>query len=45
MTKGMGTGTTDGEVGEVAGRQTTATVDHPWIEPARHLGVCMGDTA
>lgn len=30
---------------EVAGRRKTVPVDHPWIVSARHLGVCMGDTA
>ncbi len=28
---------------DVAGRRKTVPLDHPWIESARHLGVCMGD--
>jgi 6-phosphofructokinase 1 len=28
---------------EVAGERKTVPLDHPWIESARHLGVCMGD--
>ena len=28
---------------DVAGRRKTVPVDHPWVESARHLGVCMGD--
>ena len=30
---------------DVAGRRKTVPVDHPWVESARHLGVCMGDAA
>lgn len=29
---------------EVAGKRKTIPIDHPWIEAARSLGVCMGDT-
>jgi 6-phosphofructokinase 1 len=28
---------------DVAGQRKTVPLDHPWIEAARHLGVCMGD--
>ena len=28
---------------DVAGERKTVPHDHPWIESARHLGVCMGD--
>ncbi|HSJ29695.1 MAG TPA: ATP-dependent 6-phosphofructokinase [Acidimicrobiia bacterium] len=28
---------------DVAGRRKTVPLDHPWVESARHLGVCMGD--
>lgn len=28
---------------DVAGKRKTVPLDHPWIESARHLGVCMGD--
>ena len=28
---------------EVAGRRKTVPLDHPWIEAARRLGICMGD--
>lgn len=28
---------------EVAGRRKTVPLDHPWIESARRLGVCLGD--
>lgn len=28
---------------DVAGRRKTVPLDHPWVEAARHLGVCMGD--
>jgi 6-phosphofructokinase len=29
---------------EVAGKRNTVPADHPWIEAARSLGICMGDT-
>ena len=28
---------------DVAGERKRVPLDHPWIESARHLGVCMGD--
>ncbi len=28
---------------EVAGRRKTVPLDHPWIQSARRLGVCLGD--
>jgi 6-phosphofructokinase len=28
---------------EVAGRRKTVPLDHPWIETARDLGICLGD--
>jgi len=28
---------------EVAGKRKTVPLDHPWIESARRLGVCLGD--
>ncbi|MDH4119318.1 MAG: ATP-dependent 6-phosphofructokinase [Acidimicrobiia bacterium] len=28
---------------EVAGRRKSVPLDHPWIESARRLGVCLGD--
>jgi ATP-dependent phosphofructokinase / diphosphate-dependent phosphofructokinase len=28
---------------DVAGERKTVPLDHPWVESARHLGVCMGD--
>lgn len=28
---------------EAAGPRKSVPLDHPWIESARHLGVCMGD--
>jgi 6-phosphofructokinase 1 len=30
-------------LGDVAGRRKSVPLDHPWIESARHLGICIGD--
>jgi 6-phosphofructokinase 1 len=30
-------------LGDVAGRRKSVPLDHPWIESARHLGLCIGD--
>lgn len=31
-------------VEDVAGRRKTVPTGHPWVESARRLGICMGDT-
>ncbi len=28
---------------EVAGKKKLVTLDHPWVQAARHVGVCLGD--
>lgn len=28
---------------KVAGRKRTVPMDHPWIQTARHIGLCLGD--
>lgn len=28
---------------EVAGKRKTVPIDHPWVESARRLGICLGD--
>lgn len=43
MVASRGDGSVTVPLDDVAGRRKTVPTDHPWIESARDLGVCMGD--
>jgi len=43
MIASQGEGVRSVPIGKVAGRTHHVPTDHPWVESARALGVCMGD--
>jgi 6-phosphofructokinase 1 len=43
MVAARGEGTTPVSLKKVVGKRKTVPLDHPWIESARRVGVCMGD--
>ena len=44
MVASRGDGTAPVPLEEVAGKRRTVPPDHPWLESARHMGVCLGDS-
>ena len=45
MVASRGDGATTIPLDEVAGRRKVVPADHPWVQSARSLGICLGDTA
>jgi 6-phosphofructokinase len=43
MIASKGDGSRSLPLDKVAGRRKTVPLDHPWIETARDLGICLGD--
>jgi ATP-dependent phosphofructokinase / diphosphate-dependent phosphofructokinase len=43
MVASRGDGTEPIPLDEVAGKRRTVPLDHPWVQTARHGGVCFGD--
>jgi 6-phosphofructokinase 1 len=43
MVASRGDGTEPVPLEQVAGKRRTVPLEHPWVQTARHGGVCMGD--
>ncbi len=43
MVASRGDGTEPVPLEKVAGKRKTVSLDHPWIQTARHVGTCLGD--
>src|SRR5271170_1190095 len=43
MVAARGDGTEPVPLEKVAGKRKIVTLDHPWVETARHVGTCLGD--
>jgi 6-phosphofructokinase len=43
MVASRGDGTEPVPLEQVAGKRRTVPLDHPWVQTARHGGVCLGD--
>lgn len=44
MVASRGEGTEPVPLEEVAGKRRTVPLDHPWVQTARQVGVCLGDS-